>query len=629
MADDQGPNMEVRAFIAVVLSLAVMLGYQYFFAPSPPAVVDPGAEIGVPSPVPPSAGPSAGGETAGGETDSSSSGSEDPSDPSDATDPGETGATEETGPAAIGEDRRRSTTVETARYRMQIDNRGGRITSLVLLDYLSDFGGPLELVARGEGLEDSALLGFLSPDNPAAATPANDALYEVTIDGAAAPSTVRVDRPVEIAMRWVDGNGWNVDKRLVVMPDSYLSDLSVFAQSPTNNTFFVSLGPGLEMDSDTTRAGIYLMRGAVIFDDSGVEHINDADIEAPEVRSAPFVWGGIQSNYFVALFAPRQPASIFIDAVPDPEAADAETEAPDAAAEETGGTFGTRAAFGLSIPAGGVVDTALYMGPKDYEELAAAGYGLERAVDYGMFRILARPVAVTLDALNDFTGNYGIAIILATLGVRLIFFPLSQSSMKSMRKMQQLQPQMNAIRAKYKGVKDVQKRQEMNTEVMQLYKDNGVSPLGGCLPMLLQMPVLFGFYAAISVSIGIRQAPFALWLQDLSKMDPFYVLPLLMGGAMFVQQRMSPGTGDPVQQRIFRLMPIMFTFFFLTFPSGLVIYWLMNTVLGIAQQAYVNHQLDAPDAKATTSSPKNKKKKKGGETPKGGGAKRRKRGKKK
>ena len=141
--------------------------------------------------------------------------------------------------------------------------------------------------------------------------------------------------------------------------------------------------------------------------------------------------------------------------------------------------------------------------------------------------------------------------------------------------------------------------------------------------MLLQMPVLFGFYAAISVSIGIRQAPFVFWLQDLSKMDPYYVLPLLMGASMFVQQRMSPGTGDPVQQRIFRLMPIMFTFFFLKFPSGLVIYWLVNTVLGIAQQAYVNHQLGAPDAK-TTPSPKKIKASAGAQ---GGGAKRKKRGK--
>jgi YidC/Oxa1 family membrane protein insertase len=163
----------------------------------------------------------------------------------------------------------------------------------------------------------------------------------------------------------------------------------------------------------------------------------------------------------------------------------------------------------------------------------------------------------------------------------------------------------------------------MNTEVMQMYKDHGVSPLGGCLPMVLQMPVLFAFYAAISVSISSRQAPLALWIQDLSKMDPYYVLPLLMGAAMYGQQRMSPGVGDPVQQRIFRLMPIMFTFFFLTFPSGLVIYWLVNTVLGIAQQSYVNHQLGAPDATATKSPQKNKTSK----GQKGGGARRKKRGK--
>ena len=416
-----------------------------------------------------------------------------------------------------------------------------------------------------------------------------------------------------------------MDKSLAVTPDSYLSRLAVSADNPTAAPLFVMMGPGLEVGADTTRAGIYLMRGVVLFDGSSVEHLNDDDIEATEVRALPMVWGGIQSNYFVALFAPERTVSVLIDAVPEPP--EETEEGARAEQREEDGNPGTRAALGLMVPPGALVETPLYMGPKDFEELAAAGHNLQRAVDYGRFRILARPVAVALDWLHAFTGNYGLAIILATFGVRLAFFPLSQSSMKSMRKMQQLQPQMNAIRAKYKGVKDVQKRQEMNTEVMQLYKDNGVSPLGGCLPMLLQMPVLFGFYAAISVSIGIRQAPFGLWIQDLSKMDPFYVLPLLMGASMYVQQRMSPGTGDPVQQRIFRLMPVMFTFFFLTFPSGLVIYWLMNTVLGIGQQAYVNHQLGAPDAKATTTPKKERKSKKSGTGSKGGGAKRRKRGK--
>jgi YidC/Oxa1 family membrane protein insertase len=505
-----------------------------------------------------------------------------------------------------------------------VDNRGALISSFQLLGYTSDFGGPLELVVREPGIDPVGMLSLVAPERPEAVAPANQALYVLTINGFEPGSSVRVDRPTEIRWQWADGNGWSIDKRLTVDPDGYLSNLSVSVENPTQTPIFVTVGPGLEMQADNTRAGLYLTKGAVLFDGAAVEHITDDALATAEVPPLDLAWGGIESNYFLALLVPETRTAVFLSAAaapPEPEGA--ETGTTEQAVET--GVAGTRAQFGVLLPSRGVVDLPLYVGPKDYDLLAAAGHDLERAVDYGRFRVLARPVDITLKWLYEQTGNYGLAIILATLGVRLIFFPLSQRSMKSMRKMQQLQPQMNAIKAKYKGSKDVQKRQEMNAEVMQLYKDNGVSPLGGCLPMLLQMPVLFGFYAAISVSIVSRQAPFVLWLQDLSKMDPYYVLPLLMGASMYLQQRMSPGTGDPVQQRIFRLMPVMFTFFFLRFPSGLVIYWLVNTVLGIAQQAYVNHQLGAPGAKATTS-PATTKSSKGQA---GGGAKRKKRGKKK
>ena len=501
-----------------------------------------------------------------------------------------------------------------------IDNRGALISGLQLTGYTSDFGGPLELVVNEPGIDTGGWLTLASPERPEVVAPANQALYVLTIDGFEPGSTFRVDRPVEVRWQWADGSGWSIDKRLTVNPDGYLSNLRVSVESPTLTPIFITVGPGLETQADNTRAGIYLMKGAVLFDGAAVEHLNDEALASAEIRPSDVVWAGIESNYFVALFAPGTRTSVFLAAAPAP----LEPEGPTAEAAEEAletGTAGTRAQLGVLLPSGVSVDLPLYMGPKDYEMLATAGHGFERAVDYGMFRILARPVAVTLDWLYEDVGNYGLAIILATLGVRILFFPLSQRSMMSMRKMQRLQPQMNAIKARYKGVKDVQKRQEMNAEVMQLYKDNGVSPLGGCLPMLLQMPVLFGFYSAISVSITARQAPFVLWLQDLSKMDPYYVLPLLMGASMYVQQRMSPGTGDPVQQRIFRLMPVMFTFFFLSFPSGLVIYWLVNTVLGIGQQAYVNHQLEAPNAKATPK-PKATKTNKGQA---GGGAKRKKR----
>jgi len=619
VADEQGPNMEVRAFIAVVLSLVVMLGYQYFFAPAPPPPEPAAMQEETPLATPPTEG-----MPAGGNAEDESAPSETPAAgaPGEAQAPaGQPGAPIE----VIGAERQRTVTVETARYRMTLDNRGARITSLVLTDYDSDFDGPLELVPIIEG-EEPGLLALASPEDPAVAAQANAALYRMTIGGVEPGATYRADGVVEVRWQWSDGNGWSIDKRLAVNPDGYINAVNVSAESPSTTPLFITIGPGLERNADNTRAGIYLQRGAVYFDGSDVVHSKDDDLaEQPSIEPLDLVWGGVQSNYFVALFAPQRRTLTLLDAAPAPEAAAAEgSEDAELAQEEVEGEPGTRAEFGVLLPPGVDVELPLYIGPKAYDVLAAAGFSLERAVDYGMFAIIARPVAVALEWLKEVTGNYGLAIIIATLGVRLILFPLTQSSMKSMRKMQQLQPQMNAIRARYKGVKDLDKRQQMNTEVMQLYKDNGVSPLGGCLPMLLQMPVLFAFYAAISVSIASRQAPFVLWIHDLSKMDPYYILPLLMGASMFVQQRMAPTTADPMQQRIFRLMPVMFTFFFLTFPSGLVIYWLVNTALGIAQQSYVNHQLGAPDAKATKS-PKNDETSNKGK--KGGGAKRKKRGK--
>ena len=507
---------------------------------------------------------------------------------------GDEGTTSLESQAIVAGDRPRQVTLETERYRMLLDNRGGLITGLELIGFDADFGGPLELVVNEPGFAPVGFLSLMTPETPDAASAPNQALYRMTIDGFEPSSLVRAEKPVKVHWQWADPNGWIVDKQLTVNPDGHLSDLTLSVESPTDTPIFIMLGPGLEMQADNGRTGIYLMSGAVLFDGEEVEHLSEDDLETPDVRLTNLTWGGIQSRYFAALFVPEAPVSVYVASVPasEPIVNQAATEE----ALEQKGAPGTRAMFGVELQSGMPVSTSLYIGPKDYSLLFAEGHGLERAVDYGVFRILARPVAVTLEKLYEVTGNYGLAIILATFGVRLIFFPLSQKSMKSMRKMQQLQPQMNAIRAKFKGVKDAQKRQEMNVQVMQLYKDNGVSPLGGCLPMLLQMPVLFGFYAAISVSIISRHAPFMLWIQDLSQKDPYYILPLSMGAAMYGQQRMSPGTGDPMQQKIFRLMPIMFTFFFLNFPSGLVIYWLVNTALGIAQQAYVNHQLGAAHA---------------------------------
>jgi YidC/Oxa1 family membrane protein insertase len=228
---------------------------------------------------------------------------------------------------------------------------------------------------------------------------------------------------------------------------------------------------------------------------------------------------------------------------------------------------------------------------------------MEHVIDFGFFSIIARPLFWFLKWLYGLSHNYGVAIILLTIITRIPFFPLISKGQKSMKKLADIQPKMAEIREKYKN--DPQKMQQ---EMMALYKTNKVSPMGGCLPMLLQMPVFFALYSTLSTAIELRQAPFMLWIKDLAQPDTLFghiphaipflggfalgPLPLLMGATSFVQQKMTPSTADPKQQKIMMLMPIMFTFIFLNFSSGLVLYWLVNNILSIAQQFYINKKSD-------------------------------------
>ncbi len=238
----------------------------------------------------------------------------------------------------------------------------------------------------------------------------------------------------------------------------------------------------------------------------------------------------------------------------------------------------------------------VYIGPKDVDALDRVGHGLARAVNLGWFDFIALPLLHLLKLLDGFTGNYGVAIILLTVGIKVLFIPLTQRSFRSMREMQKLQPQMAKIRERFKD-----NSEQMNKEIMELYRRHKVNPLGGCLPMVLQIPVFIGLYQALLNSVELRHAPFMLWINDLSAPDrlgsiqlPFVqhpgipVLTLLMGASMFVQQWMTPSAGDPAQQRAMMIMPLMFTFMFVNFPSGLALYWLVNNLLTIAQQYYLS-----------------------------------------
>jgi len=283
-------------------------------------------------------------------------------------------------------------------------------------------------------------------------------------------------------------------------------------------------------------------------------------------------FAGIEDNYFLTVFLPDRPASAAMRAYTWKDAA--------------GKPLATVAA---EVAGSGPLAGRAYFGPKDVEVLESLRLGLEHTVDFGWFGVLARPLLWLLKRTYGWVGNWGFAILLVTLLVRILLFPLMHKSYASMKKMQKLAPKMNAIRDKYKKARtDTAQRAKMNQELMALYQAEGYNPMSGCLPIVLQLPILVAFYNVLSRSIELRHAPFGLWIKDLSAVDHTYVLLILMIVSMYVQQAMTPSTADPAQKKIFMAMPLLWGFFLKDMPSGLVLYWLFSNVLTILQQVLIN-----------------------------------------
>jgi YidC/Oxa1 family membrane protein insertase len=237
-------------------------------------------------------------------------------------------------------------------------------------------------------------------------------------------------------------------------------------------------------------------------------------------------------------------------------------------------------AAGTIDPGGSAqVKASLYAGPQEQRRLQAAAPGLDLVVDYGWLAIIAWPLFWLLEKFYAFSGNWGVAIILLTVLIKIVFFPLSAASYKSMAKMKLITPRLQKLREMY-----AHDRQKMNQAMMELYKTEKINPLGGCFPILVQIPVFIALYWVLLAAIELRHAPFMLWIKDLSALDPYYVLPILMTATMVLQTRMNPVPPDPVQARVMQIMPFVFSIFFFFFPAGLVLYWLINNILSIAQQ---------------------------------------------
>ncbi len=230
---------------------------------------------------------------------------------------------------------------------------------------------------------------------------------------------------------------------------------------------------------------------------------------------------------------------------------------------------------------------------------------MDRLIDYGWYAIVVKPLLWGLKAIQKFVGNWGVAILVITVIIKILLYPLTHKQLVSMKKMSVLQPKVETIRAKWAGKikQDAQARTKMNEEMMALYKQEGVNPAGGCLPLLLQMPILIAFYNLLAHSIELRHAPFMLWITDLSAKDPYYVTPILMTATMWIQQQMTPAGGDPTMRKVQNVMPLVMGFLFKDVPSGLVLYWLMQNVLTIGQQMLLNRFTDLGPASMKPKAP--------------------------
>ncbi len=249
----------------------------------------------------------------------------------------------------------------------------------------------------------------------------------------------------------------------------------------------------------------------------------------------------------------------------------------------------------ISVPTGGQVETSamLYAGPKIQSKLKELSPGLELTVDYGFLWFIAQPIFWLLQHIHSLLGNWGWSIIVLTMLIKGLFFPLSAASYRSMARMRAVAPKLAALKERFGD-----DRQKMSQAMMELYKKEKINPLGGCLPILVQMPVFLALYWVLLESVEMRQAPWMLWITDLSIKDPFFILPIIMGATMFIQQRLNPTPPDPMQAKVMKMMPIIFTFFFLWFPAGLVLYWVVNNCLSISQQWYITRRIEAATKKA-------------------------------
>ncbi len=557
--------MDSRTLLALVLSIAVLIGFQFFFGGdvSQPPREETGVKNVPTTDVSDQASDHKYGERIRTDRDALS-GIISPDTPVDTKAPLR---------------KARDITVETDLYRLVFSERGGTAKKYLLKQYLttlSDDASPVNLI---DVSPPHLPLGLQMESQPP--VDLSSQFFEPDKESL---KLTQAGEEAQLKFTCNMSNGIKIIREYTFHQGSYWIDLSVYLSGA--GTIPGSLCLYNKPGENTNR---FTFTGTAYYGNDSLREVKLDDGEK-YTYTGPVDWIGYGDNYFITALVPiisEGPWNILIEK----KGADGLTESRLTALKPSSGSAGQ----GVEV-----LNLGIYFGPKDIDRLNALGHNLSKAINFGWFDPIAKPLLYFLKFLYRYIHNYGLAIIIVTVLIKVAFWPLAQKSAKSMKTMQKLQPKMAKLKEKYGKDKE-----KMNKELMQLYKTYKVNPMGGCLPMLLQIPVFFALYKVLLQSIELRHAPFMLWINDLSAPDrlmipgvsiPYLggipVLTLLMGVSMFLQQKLSPSSLDPTQARMMQFLPVIFTCMFINFPSGLVLYWLINNVLTIAQQHYVNKFTD-------------------------------------
>ena len=482
-------------------------------------------------------------------------------------------------PAQIQAEGQKIVTITTDVFTVSIDTLGGDIVETKLLNHLDKMavkgGQPISIFTQSDGNEfiaESGLIGANGTDTatarPLFASSASN--YELTGD----------QQGLDVDLVYYQGSV-EIIKRFEFKPADYSIGVRYIVRNRSSEawsaTFYGQFRRDSHQPESESSTGMRPFLGAALREkEKNYSKYDFSDIDDESVKSSiQGGWLAFVQHYFVSAWVPPQ-----------------EDKNRYSLRKLQGNDIYLMAVTGekINVPAGGSAEYGvdLYVGPKNQKVLKQLSPYLDLTIDYGFLWMLAKPIFATLEIIQSVLGNWGWSIILLTILVKILLYPLSAASLKSMAKMRTLQPEMARIKELYGD-----DRQKAGQEQMALFKKHRVNPLGGCFPMLLQMPVFIALYWVLSESVEIRHSPWIIWIQDLSAKDPLFILPLIMGASMFLMQKLQPAPTDPMQAKVFQLMPIVFTFFFLMFPAGLVLYWTVNNLLSILQQWFVNRQIAA------------------------------------